>query len=264
MIHCARQPEGGDNGMRVPGAVVLLTGASGGIGVACAETLAARGAKVILHGRDADRLSGAAADLGVKALQSDLAEPGAADALADSAREIFGRVDVVVHCAGVGWYGPLEAMPSAAVDDLIEVNLRAPVRITRALLPEMLARRCGHVVFLASIAGWTGVANEALYAATKAGVITFADSLRTELSGTGVGVSTISPAAVQTEFFTRRGVPYGRRFPRPVPPERIASAVVRGVERERAHQMIPRWLVLAPAIRTALPSAFRLLSRRFG
>lgn len=250
--------------MKLSDAVVLVTGSSGGIGASCATALAAQGAQVIVHGRDGDRLEAVAAGLGAKAIQGDLATPGAADQVAQAAREVFGRIDAVVHCAGVGWYGDTAAMPLPDVDTLLEVNLRAPVRLTRALLPEMLSRRSGHLAFLASIAGWTSVTNEALYAATKAAVITFADSLRSELDGSGVGVSLVSPAAVRTEFFDRRGTPYGRRIPRPVRPERVAAAVVRGIEQELPNQMIPRWIALAPAVRAAFPPIFRTLSKRFG
>jgi short-subunit dehydrogenase len=250
--------------MRSTDAVVLLTGASGGIGAACAEAFSARGAQVILHGRDPDRLSAVAADLGAKSIRADLSEPGAAQRVAEAAIDVFGHVDAVVHCAGVGWYGRMAAMPASAVDDLLDVNVRAPAQLTRALLPGMVERGYGHVVFLASIAGWTGVANEAFYAATKSAVITFADGLRSELTGTGVGVSVVSPAVVRTEFFERRGALYERRFPRPVDPQRIAAAVVRGMEQDRPHQMIPRWLALAPAVRAVVPPAFRVLSRRFG
>jgi short-subunit dehydrogenase len=250
--------------VRLVDSVVLLTGSSSGIGAACAAALADRGARVIIHGRDADRLDVVAAGVGAKAIRADLAAAGAAEQLADAAVDVFGHVDAVVHCAGVGWYGRAAEMPGTTIDELLDVNVRTPLRLTRALLPAMVERRSGHVGFLASIAGWTGVADEAVYAATKAAVITYAESLRTELAGSGVGVSVVSPAVVRTDFFERRGAPYARRFPRPVRPERIATAVVRGIEHERAHQMIPRWLVLAPAARAVAPGAFRTLSRRFG
>lgn len=250
--------------MRFTDAVVLITGSSGGIGAACAAVLNDRGARVIVHGRDSDRLDAVAAGLGAKAIRADLTRPGAAEALAEAATEIYGRVDAVLHCAGVGWFGDAATMPTPAVEELLEVNVGAPTRITQALLPGMIARGQGQVGFLASIAGWTGVSHEALYAATKSAIITYAESLRLELAGSGVGVTVVSPAAVRTEFFTRRGEPYERHIPRPVRPERVAAAVVRAMEQDRAHQMIPRWLALAPAVRATLPGAFRRLNRRFG
>jgi short-subunit dehydrogenase len=250
--------------MRVADAVVLLTGSCRGIGSACAQALSAHGARVILHARDADLNGASAAALGAKVLSADLTRAGAAEALADAARDVYGHVDIVVHCAGVGWYGDTAAMSPPKLDEILDVDLRAPLRLTCAVLPDMLARGYGHVAFIASIAGLTGVARESVYAAAKAGLVTFADSLRLELAGTGVGVSTISPAAVRTEFFEHRGVPYGRRLPRPVAAERVAAAVVRGIEHDRANQIVPHWLAIAPAVRGAVPPLFRSLSRRFG
>lgn len=250
--------------MRLADAVVLVVGATGGIGLACAQTVSRRGARVIVHGRDTERLDTAAADLGAKSLAGDMMAPGAPEALAEAAREVHGRVDAIIHCAGVGWRGRTDSMSPDEVDELIAVNLAAPLRITRALLGGMQARGSGHVVFLASIAGWVGVNQEAVYAAAKAGVIIYAESLRLELAESGIGVSVVSPAAVRTGFFERRGTPYDRRVPRPLDPHRVAEAVVRSIELDIAHQMIPRWLALAPAVRTTAPGAFRALNTRFG
>lgn len=250
--------------MRLADAVVLIAGSSGGIGSACASAISRRGARVIVHGRPSDRLETVAAEAGAKWLTADLSRPGAAQELAEMAREIHGRVDAVVHCAGVGWLGEVQSMPAERIDELVAVNLTAPMQLTRAVLGDMQARGTGHLCYLASIAGWVGVAHEAVYSAAKAGVITFADSLRAELAGSGVGVSVVSPAAVRTPFFDRRGAAYDRRFPRVVEPARVADAVVRAIERDVAHQMIPRWLAVAPAMRTAAPGAFRALNQRFG
>lgn len=250
--------------MELTDAVVLLTGSSHGIGEACAAELRARGARVVLHGRNADVLGTIAADLGAKVVAADLQDDRAPTDLAYAAREIYGRVDAVVHCAGVGWYGPTAGMPPGKLDELVRVNLRAPIHLTRALLPDMIARRNGHVAFVASIAGLTGVACESVYSATKAGLITFADSLRLELHGTGVGVSVISPGAVRTTFFEHRGTPYGRRIPRPMSAQRVANAIVRGLERGSGDTVLPHWLALAPATRALAPKVFEALNRRMG
>jgi short-subunit dehydrogenase len=250
--------------MKLRDAVVLVTGASGDIGAGCAAALSSKGARVIVTGRDTDRLNALAADLGAKALVADLLRPDAVDSLVSTATEIYGQVDGVVHSAGVGWRGATSAMSAAQLDDLVDLNVRVPLLLSGALLPGMLARGAGHVSFLGSIAGWTGVRHEAVYAATKSAVITYAESLRAELIGTGVGVSVVSPGAVRTAFFANRGVAYDRRFPRPIGAERVAHAVVAGIEHDRAHQMIPRWLAAAPAVRTSAPGLFRALNRRLG
>lgn len=250
--------------MDLTDAVVLVTGGSGGIGGACAAAAAGRGAAVIVAGRDPARLAAVAAEVGGKALTSDLARPGAAEELAAAAEELYGWVDVVVHCAGRGWKGPTADMPPDRLDELVDLNVRAPMRLSRALLPGMVERRRGHFAYLGSVAGWTGVQEEAVYAATKAALLVFAESLRAEHSRTGVGVSVISPGGVRTEFFDRRGEPYGRRFPRQLPTEKVAEAVIDAIENDRPHRMMPRWLGAAPAMRATAPGLYRALLHRFG
>jgi short-subunit dehydrogenase len=248
----------------VQGAVVLVTGASGGIGGALVAELAARGAVVLAAGRDLAATRRVAASVGAVPLVADLASGAGSAALAAQAVAVHGRVDALVAGAGVGWRGGLQDMPDDLVDDLLAVNLRAPITLTRALLPGMLDRGHGRVVLLASIAGLTGAAHESVYAATKAGLIVFGESLRLEIAGSGVGVAVVSPGAVSTDFFTRRGVPYDRRVPRPVPAARVARAVLRALERDRDDVVVPRWLAVAPRVRSLAPGAYRSLARRFG
>ena len=249
--------------MNVRDAVVLVTGASGEIGAACATELRQRGARLILTARDT-ALSDLAADVDAKAFVCDLAVPDAVDQLAADALEVYGVVDAVVHCAGVGWRGATVEMAGDRVDELIGVNLRAPVQLSRQLLPGMLARGRGHLSFVASIAAWLPVTEEAVYSATKSGLLAYAESLRAEVRGTGVGVSVVSPAAVRSQFWANRGTPYDRTFPRQMAPQRVARALVRGIEHERAHQMLPRWLSISPVVRAAAPAAYRAMQRRFG
>jgi short-subunit dehydrogenase len=242
---------------------VLVTGASSGIGAASAARLAAAGARLLLHGRDAAALARVAAGTGGRALLADLADPDGPRALAEQVRAA-GGVDVVVHNAGIGWAGPLAAMDGTDVRRLVAVNLVAPIELTRALLPDLLARGAGTLVFVTSIAGRAGVAEEAVYAATKAGLDVFAESLRLELAGTGVRVCVVVPGVVDTPFFARRGVPYQRRRPRPVPASRVADAVLAAATRGRAEAYVPRWLRLAVGVRSVAPGAYRALATRFG
>ncbi|MBB4684214.1 SDR family NAD(P)-dependent oxidoreductase [Amycolatopsis jiangsuensis] len=239
----------------------LVTGASSGIGAATARLLAAGGTHVVLHGRDRERLDALAAETGGAALPADLAEPSDIAHLAE--RMLSGPLDLLVHNAGLGWAGPLPELPADRLTRLVAVNLTAPLELTRALLPAMLARGHGRIVFVSSIAGRTGVAGEAVYAATKSGLDAFADSLRFELDGTGVEVGVVVPGVVRTEFFARRGRPYTRSTPRPVSAERVAAAVVRAAEKPGDYY-VPRWLRLPVALRGAVPGAYRTLATRFG
>jgi short-subunit dehydrogenase len=250
--------------MQVRGAVVLVTGASSGIGRATALRLAEAGALVVAHGRDVARLAEVAGRTGGVALAEDLAEPAAGRRLAERAVQAAGRVDIVVGNAGAGWAGRLADMPAPAPAALIAANLTAHIELTRALLPAMLARGAGHLMYVTSIAGRTGVAGEAVYAATKAGLDTFAESLRLELHGTGVEVGVLVPGVVRTAFFDRRGQPYHRRWPRPLPAEQVAGTLVRAIATGRAERYAPRWLRLPVAVRSVLPGAYRRLAVRFG
>jgi short-subunit dehydrogenase len=243
--------------MRLEGATVLVTGASGGIGAAVTARLAERGARVLAAGRDPGATARAG---GAETLVVDLTDPDGPSMLAERA----GAVDGIVHAAGVGWKGPLAEMPRAELDRLLALNLRAPLDLTRALLPPMLARRSGRIVLVASIAGLTGVAGESVYAASKAGLLVFGESLRLELAGTGVGVGTVSPGAVDTGFFARRGTPYGRRSPRPLAADTVAAAVVDVLAGRREDVVLPRWLGIAPKVRAVAPGSYRRLARRFG
>ncbi|MCE3553380.1 SDR family NAD(P)-dependent oxidoreductase [Pseudonocardia sp. RS11V-5] len=241
--------------MRVSGRVALVTGASSGIGTAVAQRLAGDGARLVLTGRDPERLQQVAERTGAKAVVADLA--AGVDTLLDA---LPARPALVVHCAGVGAAGPLEELSPARVDELIDLNLRAPVQLTRALLPGLRAER-GHLVFVASIAA-LGVAGEAVYSATKAGLRGFADAVRIEAPE--VGVTTVLPGAVDTPYFGRRGREYDRRFPRPIRADRVAEEIAHGIRRGSVEIVVPRWLALGAKVHGAAPALFARASRRFG
>jgi short-subunit dehydrogenase len=241
-------------------AVALVTGASSGVGRATALALAARGVHVLVHGRDAAALAEVADRTGGTALVQDLAQPHAARQLAARA----GAVDILVANAGTGFAGDFATMDEELPARLISANLTAHVELTRLLLPAMLARGRGHLVFVTSIAGRLGVAGEAVYAATKAGLDVFAESLRLELRGTGVRVSVLVPGVVDTPFFARRGRPYGRRRPAPVSAEAAARAIVRLVDTGAAEVYLPRWLAMPVGLRSVAPALYRRFAGRFG
>lgn len=247
------------------GGVALVTGASSGIGAVTAAALARRGYRVVVHGRDERATASVAMAVDGVPVCADLAREGEAERLAARALEVGdGRVEVLVNNAGFGWSGGFGEMPAGTVERLLAVNLAAPMMLTRALLPAMRKQDGGRLVFLSSIAGRVGVAGEAAYAATKAGLNCFADSLRGELRGTGVGVGVVVAGVIATPFFDRRGTPYARRWPRPIPAEVAAEAVIRCVERGAAEVYVPRWLRLPVAVQGVAPGAYRWLEGRFG
>jgi short-subunit dehydrogenase len=246
--------------MQLRNATALVTGASAGIGAQVADLLALRGATVLVHGRDAARTGEVATRVAGTPVVADLATPAGVDALAQQA----GAVDIVVLNAGAGYAGPFVDMQVERIEELLALDLTGAIRLTHAVLPGMLERHRGHLCFVSSIAGRTGVAGEAVYAAAKAGLDAFADSLRLELAGSGIGVSVVVPAVVDTGFFARRGRPYDRRSPKPVSPDRVAAAVVSAIETERAESFVPAWTRVAPAVRAVAPGPFRRLSLRYG
>jgi len=250
--------------MRISGAVALVTGASSGIGRATALALAAEGANVIVHGRDRPALEALAARLDGHALVADLSTPGEAEKLGRAALDRSGRVDILVANAGVGWAGPFEEMADADRDRLLAVNLAAPIALTQTLLPAMRARGAGYLAYVTSIAGRTGVAGEAVYSATKAGLDGFAESLRLELRGTGVDVGVLVPGVVDTRFFERRGRPYGRTRPAPLDPGPVGRDLVGLIASGGAELYRPAWLRLPVAVRSSLPGTYRALASRFG
>ncbi|GGB22940.1 oxidoreductase [Flexivirga endophytica] len=250
--------------MRLHGTIALVTGSSSGLGAAVARELTDHGVRVVVHGRDAERTRAVADDLGAAYVLGDLADPEQHQGLVDEATTAHGRLDLVVHNAGIGWQGGFDRMPPERIPELVATNLTAPISLSRAVLPQLLARERGHLCFVTSIAGRTGVAGEAVYAATKAALDAFADSLRLEAAGTGVEVSTFIPGVVDTDFFLHRGTPYARQRPRPRDVETVARQLVSLIASGRPERFADPALRVAPVVRSVWPAAYTRLAGRWG
>jgi uncharacterized protein len=249
--------------VQLQGSTVLLTGATGGIGQAIARALDQRGARVLLTARRAEQLEEIAAALGgrAEALPADLTDAADASALARRA----GAVDVLVAGAALPASGPIDDFSPDEIDRALDVNLRAPIQLTRALLPGMVERGNGHVVLVSSLAGKVASVGSSLYSATKFGLRGFAAGLREDLHGTGVGVTVVFPGFVSgAGMFAETGVP----LPRGVgtrTPEQVAEAVVRGVEHGRAEIDVAPFGMRAGALLSSLaPVTAARLQRRLG
>lgn len=247
-----------DNGSGKGG--VLITGGSSGIGAAAAAEFAARGFRVAVTGRDPAALDRVAHAAGGVAIRGDLREPGLPRRVVDAAAASLGGLDVVVSNAGVGWAGPFAQMTGEDVDELLDVNLRAPAHVAHAALAH-LRPGTGHLVFVGSIAGVLGVAGETWYSVTKAGIGMLADALRAELRAEHIGLSLVIPGVVDTPYFERRKVPYQRSSPRPIAAQVVAVAIADAVEQRRDTVIVPEWLGVPARLKGAFPDLYRRLER---
>ena len=247
--------------MQISGSTVLLTGATGGIGHAIARALAGRGANLILTGRRADVLDPLAAETGGRALAIDLAERAEVARLLGEA----GEVDILVANAALPGSGRLEEFSVQEVDRALDVNLRAPIVLAHGLVPRMIERRNGHLVFISSLSGKAATPNTALYNASKFGMRGFASAIRADLRGSGVGVTTVFPGFIRDAgMFAEADV----KLPPGVgtrTPEQVADAVVNGIERNRGEiDVAPLPLRMSTVFASLAPEMAGRVARRIG
>ena len=226
---------------------VLLTGATGGIGQAIARAFASRGASLILTGRRNDVLEPLAAEVRGRPLACDLSSRGDVEKLCREA--VAAELDVFVANAALPASGLLTELTQQEIDRMLEVNLRAPVALARALAPGMIDRGRGHMVFVSSLSGKAANAASSVYSATKFGLRGFALGLREDLRPHHVGVSAVLPGFISDAgMFADAQLRFAEgqiKLPSGVStrtPEQVAAAVIKAIERNRAE------LDVAPAL----------------
>ena len=240
---------------------VLLTGASGGIGQAIARALAPGGGDLVLSGRRNEVLEPLAADLGARVVACDLSLREEVERLVEEA----GQVDVLIANAGVSASGDLIEIAQDEIDRMLEVNLRAPVALARALAPAMVRRGRGHIVFVSSLQGKAATPLSSVYCASKFGLRGFALALREDLRGRGVGVSVVLPGFIReagmfAESAAKLPPGVGTRSP-----EDVARAVIAAVEHDRAEiDVAPVGLRLGSSIASIAPALSAAVGRRLG
>ena len=223
--------------------VVVVTGASSGIGESTARLLARHGAKVVLGARRKDRLDAAVKEISAAggnaiSVAADVTKRAEVEALVRTAIDGFGHVDVIVNNAGIMPLGPIEALKVEEWDRMIDVNLKGLLYGVRAALPQMLKQKSGHIINLASVFGIKVFApGGTVYCATKSAVRALTEGLRMELHSKNVRCTMISPGAVATELpeassdeATRQNLREFYKSVMAIPAESIAKAIAYAIE----------------------------------
>jgi uncharacterized protein len=251
--------------MELRGKNVLLTGASRGIGPVIAQVLAEAGARLVLVARNAEALERVAASVGGVAVPADLRSHDY-----DGLVARVGPIDVLVNNAALDVQTHYVETTNAQISELLNVDLVAPMLLTKAVLPGMLARKSGQIVNIASLAGKSGTAFNALYSAAKGGLIAFSHSLRAELDGQGVGVSVVSPGFITEQgMFATKSAMMDNVMPSKLigtsTPLQVAQAVRTAIEQNRSEIIVnPGPMRLLLALNQFMPTLMPSLTKRLG
>jgi len=237
--------------MKIRDRVVLITGASEGIGAACARAFETRGARLSLVARNSERLA-AVGGPDTQRIAGDITSGDIRQKVVARTIERFGQIDILINNAGMGLYSAAGNAPMEDVRRLFELNLFAPLELTQLVIPYMRERRQGAIVNVSSIAGKVTLPWFTLYSVSKFALGSLTDGLRMELKAFGIHAMTVCPGYVKTEFQAHAlgtrppdAIMKGRRFA--ITPEECAAAIVRGLERDSRTVVVPRigWIFIA-------------------
>jgi NADP-dependent 3-hydroxy acid dehydrogenase YdfG len=195
---------------KLHGRVALITGASAGIGHACARALAGEGAKLVLTARRGERLDALKKEIETAGSQAvivtgDAREEATAIKTVKAATDAFGRIDILINNTGMGNYKPLADTSAAEYDEMMDTNVRSTFLFTRHVVPTMVKQKSGTILMVSSMAGVYGFGGEAVYCMTKFAQVGFAQALDRELRESGIKVGAICPGGVKTEFAIGKG-----------------------------------------------------------
>lgn len=248
------------------GKVILVTGASSGIGLASARALARAGARVILAARSIDRLQAEAKaiqDTGGEAfaVALDVGDTASIERAVRTMLDRFGHVDVAINCAGNGGRLTLwDQAPANQLGAMIDTHLLGAERVARALLPAMLARGSGRIVNIASTVGWVPMPAAAAYSAAKAAVIAFSEALHGELRGRGIEICVFAPPHTNTAA----GRAWQIQGPRMFEPDWVANEFVQALRTDQVSFLAGTSNRLLLGIRRLSPAYARYIMRRIG
>jgi short-subunit dehydrogenase len=253
--------------------VVIVTGASGGIGSATARLLAGEGYRVVVASRKETALRAVAAEIQNRGgdalpLATDITIPKQIENLVDGALAHYGRVDVLVNNAGTIYVDWLERLTPEEIEAQLAVNVAGMIQAARAVLPHMLERRSGHIINMSSMAGLIPVPTYTVYTATKYAVRGFSDALRREVKPEGIRVSALYPGGVVTEFTQKAGRKRVSASTTPgalaLSPEQVAQAVLSLLKYPRRSLILPWFYRYIAPLETLLPGLVdRVIQLRF-
>jgi short-subunit dehydrogenase len=251
----------------IRGKTIAITGAARGIGHATAKALLGRGARVVIGDRDVEVLESAVAGLAtfgqVSGYPLDVTDKESFATFLDKARtDGSGHVDVLINNAGVMPVGPFLELTEGAIRSSIEVNFYGVLTGCQLVLPEMVKRRAGHVINIASMAGMVAVPGQVVYAGTKFAVVGLSTAMADEFAPHGVEVTVILPTFTNTELIAGTKVTGAQK---PVEPEDIAAAIVKALDKPKTHVSVPSPLRFVGAVTSMLgPRGRRWLSKQMG
>ncbi|MDT5140494.1 MAG: hypothetical protein QOG19_3050 [Mycobacterium sp.] len=252
---------------RVIGRTVVVTGGARGIGFATAGVLLARGARVVIGDRDQGALDAAVAELATAGAVSghllDVSDRQSFAEFLDLARsDGRGRIDVLINNAGVMPVGAFIGQTQQAIRSSIEVNLYGVLNGCQLVLPEMVARRSGHIINIASMAGVMAIPGQIVYAATKYGVVGLSVAMADEFASRGVQVSVVMPPFTQTDLIAgTKSSGVGK----PVKPDVVATAIVGALDKPRTHVSVPQPVrFVGPVVAMLGPRGRRWFNKRIG
>lgn len=248
--------------------IILITGASDGIGKRLALDLAARGAVIIGCGRSAERLGAVLADLQRTSPRSmtircDVGSKDEVRVMVANVLAEFDAIDILINNAGIGMRQPFVEMPLGTIEEIMRTNYLGAVYCTREVLPSMIAKGHGHIVNISSIAGHIATMNMAAYCGSKFALNGLSESLYHELKPLGIDVSVVCPGPVTTAF-NRAFANTAPKSPRSlmITAESVSQTVIRAIEKKQFEVIMPRTLAVMCAVKRFMPGVFRSVSHR--
>ncbi len=239
--------------------VVLITGASSGIGRASAIQFAKKGANIILVSRSQEKLDQVDEELKKLNVSTfvyvcDVSDKSQVKKMSETVLEKYGTVDILVNNAGFAIYGSISKLPIEEIESQMETNYFGMIYCIKNFLPSMIEKKSGHIVNVASVAGSFGLPGIASYCATKFAMLGFSEGLKHELKGTGIGVTVVSPIMVRTNFFDHKSFEKMPKYsPTTLSAETVGKAVLKAANSPRLEIIVPSIVRIVVWIKTTFP-----------